>query len=119
MESGELSHKKTPPSGIARVTVMGQEYTLSGDVEPSYMTELAEYVDTRMRELQQKAPGMSTAKIAVLVALNISDELFTLRRSLDDAEGAGSRRIQRLAGELVNRLGIPGNDENLELEGTE
>lgn len=111
-----MNPKKTPATGIAKVTVMGQDYTLSGDVEPSYMTDLAEYVDTRMRELQQKAPGMSAAKIAVLVALNISDELFTLRRSLEDAENAGSRQVQNLTAELANRLGISGDAKPLELE---
>lgn len=111
-----MNPKKAPATGIVKVTVMGQDYTLSGDVEPSYMTDLAEYVDTRMRELQQKAPGMSAAKIAVLVALNISDELFTLRRSLEDAENAGSRQVQNLTAELANRLGISGDTEPPELE---
>ena len=101
------------------MTVMGQDYALSGDVEPSYVTELAEYVDARMRELHQKAPGMSTAKIAVLVALNISDELFTLRRNLGEAENAGSRRIQALTAELANRLGISGSEDSLKSEGSE
>jgi cell division protein ZapA len=119
MESGGLSPKKTPATGIAKVTVMGQDYTLSGDVEPSYVTDLAEYVDTRMRELQQKAPGMSAAKIAVLVALNISDELFTLRRSLEDAEKAGSRQIQTLTAELAKRLGNSVDREPLEIEKSE
>ena len=106
-----MSLKKTPSTGIAKVTVMGQEYALSGDVEPGYVKDLAQYVDTRMRELHQKAPGMSTAKIAVLVALNISDELFTVRRNLEEAENTGSHRIQALTAELANRLGISANKE--------
>jgi cell division protein ZapA len=111
-----LKPKKAPATGVAKVTVLGQEYSLSGDVEASYMTALAEYVDTRMREIQRKASGMSTAKIAVLVALNISDELFTLRRSLDETENEGSRRIRTLTTELANRLGISDSENPVERE---
>ncbi len=43
------------------------------------MMQVAEYVDHSMRVIAEKAAHLSTAKIAVLAALNIADELFRER----------------------------------------
>ncbi len=43
------------------------------------MLRVAEYVDHSMRAIAEKAAHLSTAKIAVLAALNIADELFRER----------------------------------------
>ncbi|MBN2365952.1 MAG: cell division protein ZapA [Calditrichaeota bacterium] len=62
---------------------MGAEYALKSDVDPEYVQELATYVDQKMHKLEQSSQVHSALKIAVLTAVNISDELFRLKRKYD------------------------------------
>lgn len=73
-----------------RVSIFGEEYPLRGDANTEYMLQVAEYVDRSMRAIAEKSVHLSTAKVAVLAALNIADELFRERsdsqKQLTDVE---------------------------------
>ena len=58
-----------------KVEIFGTSYILKGESGTEYMQELASYVDKKMREIQQETGIISPAKIAILTALNIADEL--------------------------------------------
>ncbi|RME92815.1 MAG: cell division protein ZapA [Candidatus Hydrogenedentota bacterium] len=58
-----------------RVEILGKKYTLRGDVDTDYMVSLARYVDEKLRELKEIAPDADNTKLALLVALNLADEL--------------------------------------------
>ena len=74
-------------AGIAvPVTIFGQAYTLRTEDDPSYVESLAEYVDGRMREVADLTRTADTAKIAILAALNITDELRKREQYPDDVE---------------------------------
>lgn len=62
-----------------KVELMGKPYTLKGDVDPEYMKNVARYVDTKIRELQDIAPQTDVNRLSLLVALNLADELFQSR----------------------------------------
>jgi len=74
-----------------RVAIFGEEYPLRGNADTEYMMKVAEYVDRSMRAVSEKAGHLSTAKVAVLAAINIADELFQERsdsqKRLSDVEG--------------------------------
>lgn len=76
----------TPNKGTARVEIFGNEYFVKADaqVEVDHVNELAKYVDKKMREIATTTSVVSTAKVAILAALNIADELFTLRKEQKD-----------------------------------
>jgi len=57
------------------VRVAGKEYTLVSSETAEYMTRVAAYVDRKIGETALAA-RMSVDKAAVLVALNIADELM-------------------------------------------
>ncbi len=58
------------------VTIYGQAYTLKGGADSDYVQEVAAFVDERMREVSDSSSVASTAKVAILAAINIADELF-------------------------------------------
>ena len=60
------------------VTIFGSEYKIRG-ADPDYIQVVAAYVDGKMRELTQRVPGGTPAKLAILASLNIADELFRER----------------------------------------
>src|SRR5512145_911252 len=63
-----------------RVTILGQEYPIHADADAEYIREIAAFLDDRLRTIYQTEPSRPLLKIAILTALNLSDELFTLKR---------------------------------------
>jgi cell division protein ZapA len=65
---------------IVRVSILGQEYPIRADADEEYIREIAAFLDKRMRAVHQAEPSRPPLKIAILTALNLTDELFALRR---------------------------------------
>lgn len=65
-----------------RVHINDMEYNLVSEENSDYTKKVAEYVDTKMREISG-VEGISTLDAAVLAAVNISDQYF---RTVDSAE---------------------------------
>ncbi len=66
------------------VTIYGQDYTLRGDADSTYVEKVASLVDLKMREISSRSELASTSKIAILAAVNLADEL--LREQLKHQE---------------------------------
>ncbi|MBL8112619.1 MAG: cell division protein ZapA [Acidobacteria bacterium] len=88
-------------AGVTQVEIFGQTYSVRAAGDPAYIEELAQFVDKRMREVADHAPTVDTTKIAILTALNISDEFHQFRSKAQ--EGDPGRFAQR-ASRLVERL---------------
>ena len=58
------------------VVINGIEYNLRGKEDERYLSEVAAYVDTKIREISGSNKKLSTSSAAVLTAVNIADELF-------------------------------------------
>jgi cell division protein ZapA len=84
-----------------RVEIFGQSYNVRGDGSQNDLMELAQLVDTRMREVAAKVATVDPMKIAILAALNIADEFSRFRRQRLDAVGSWIERTE----EISNRLG--------------
>lgn len=69
-----------------RVNIYGREYSIRGEGDPAYIAEIAHFLDMRMRQMVENITMTSTAKVAILASLNITDELFTKKRQLEEAE---------------------------------
>jgi cell division protein ZapA len=62
-----------------RVTILGDEYAIRSDASPAHTREVAEYVDRMIRQVLSTGTVVETHKVAILAALQITDELFRLR----------------------------------------
>jgi cell division protein ZapA len=69
------------PDNSTRIEIFDQSYQIRGGVDPKYLTELAAYVDQKMREIAGASKTVDSLKVAVMAALNITDELFQERES--------------------------------------
>ena len=78
------------------VEIAGQRYPIRSDLEERYVTELAAYVDKKMRAASDTAPASDMLGLAVLVALNLADECFRARADHSDANGEMHQRAVRL-----------------------
>lgn len=61
---------------ILKVMIYGTEYPIKGITDPEYIKDVAKYVDSKMKEINKSISIDSSLKIAILAALNITDELF-------------------------------------------
>lgn len=84
-------------NNLARVTIYGHEYTVKAPTDSTYIKSIAEFVDTKMREVQDKMPNeQSTERIAILAAMNISDELLSIRNDKESFSTDIENKIQSL-----------------------
>ena len=81
------------------VSIFGKEYSLVADVDPEYIKKTAQYLDSKMREVSGSFPNITEARVAVLAALNIADELFKLRDNHED-----NAQFERRIGEMTRLL---------------
>jgi cell division protein ZapA len=84
-----------PESRVVSVEIAGQRYPIRSALDVTYVTQLAAYVDEKMRLAARETTSGDTLKVAVLAALNVADELFRAR-----AEGSVQHQWQNKAEEL-------------------
>ena len=58
---------------LVTVEINGLRYPIRSQLDPSYVAELAAYVEEKMRLAAQESPAGDTLKIAVLAARHIAD----------------------------------------------
>jgi len=82
---------------FVKVTIYGQEYTIKAPADASYIKNIAEFVDERMREVQEElSTPQVPAKIAILAAMNIADELFTRNKDYDNMQHEVEGKVSNL-----------------------
>ena len=67
-----------------KVRINGEDYYVKGTVPTEYIKKVANYVDRKMSDLSQNYPDLSRTRIAVLAALNITDELLRLKQEYEE-----------------------------------
>ena len=89
---------------VVTVEIGGQQYPIRSALDPTYVAELAAYVDQKMRTAFDAAPSSDVLGVAILVALNIADELF---RALSRQSSELNQRALRLEQLLDDVLSQP------------
>mgnify|MGYP003490400201 FL=1 len=64
-----------------RVEIYNNTYSIRSDGDNAYIQDLAEYVDSKMREISSGTMTVDSLKVAILAALHIADEFYTLNNS--------------------------------------
>ncbi len=79
---------------VVTVEIHGQRYAVRSDLDQAYIAELAGYVDQKMRLAADQLSSADSLRIAVIAALNLTDELY---RSRADGVGIEGRVLERTA----------------------
>jgi cell division protein ZapA len=86
---------------IMYVQIMGHVYPLEANTgDDLYVNRLAQFVEERMKEIKEESNVVDSYKLAVMAAMNISDELFRLR----DSKGSNSQAFETKADDLIRML---------------
>jgi cell division protein ZapA len=85
-----------------RIQIYDQSYNVNSGQSDEYLRELAAYVDAKMHDIADATQIADSLKVAVLAALNIADEMFTLRERQKQIEGPLRKRVEKCVG-MVER----------------
>ncbi len=87
------------------VMILDREYQFTcGPEERAALREAAELLDARMREIKANGHLMALERIAVMAALNMSDEIIKLRKAGVTRTETVDRKIRMLADQLDDAL---------------
>jgi cell division protein ZapA len=92
-----------PSSTNTQVEIFGEVYHVRGGDEGGHLQELADLVDRKMREVAERVKG-DTARIAILAALNLADELMQTQSRQEGERVEIKEKVAALTEELTQAL---------------
>lgn len=81
---------------VVQVEVHGQKYPIRTELDARYVEELAQFVEARMALAARSSPSSDAVGLAILTALNITDEYFRARNNLTNSSGTLAARTEAL-----------------------
>jgi cell division protein ZapA len=96
--------KMESPKNSVRVNICGEEYTVRSEGDVEYIREVAQFVDRKMQEVADKTANKSPARMAILTALNIADELFREREKGEHGLTALEQRANNIISLLNEKI---------------
>lgn len=97
------SMDSTPHTPTIRVEIYNQTYNIRSDGDTEYIIQLAEFVDSRMREISSGTLTVDSLKVAILAALHVADELHRLKNLHEQADAQLASRSAECA-EMLDKL---------------
>jgi cell division protein ZapA len=88
----------------AEVEIFGSVYSVRGEQDREYLQELARRVDRTMRQIAEQVRTTEPARIAILAALNLADELSQCQKRQEGERERITETVAHLAGELQRAL---------------
>ena len=81
-----------------KITILGQELSVLSDSEDEQVANVVQFVNEKMEEVLRSGNGLKTLNVAILAALNISEEFLKLqgvnRDLCDQLESRSEKLIQ-------------------------
>ncbi len=86
-----------------RVEIYNQTYNIRSDGDNEYILRLAEYVDSKMREISSGTLTVDSLKVAILAALHVADEYHQLKKSQESNDSQLASRSAECA-EILDKF---------------
>jgi cell division protein ZapA len=98
-----MEEQPTTP-GSVEVDIFGSTFRLRGGTDADHLRRLATLVDAKMREVGDHTGLVDTAKIAILAALNLAEELYEISGGRGGEHDQILEKVAGLTGELESAL---------------
>lgn len=99
---------------VVHLDIHGQRYAVRSELDAQYIAELASYLDDRMRAAAREISTADPLRIAIVAALNLTDELFRARAEAGGLEGrvlARTAEIERLLDSVLTEARVQAVNE--------
>ena len=100
---GNNNNKPKDSSQSIRVEIYNQTYNIRSDGDNEYIMRLAEFVDSKMREISSGTLTVDSLKVAILAALHIADEYHRLKNELEQNDAQLASRSAECA-DMLDRI---------------
>ena len=81
-----------------KISILGQDLSVLSDAEDEQVANVVQFVNNKIEEVMQSKDGLKTLNVAILAALNISEELLKLKgmnkELCDNMENRAEKLIQ-------------------------
>ena len=91
------------PEQTIRVEIYNQTYSIRSDGDNEYIQDLAEHVDSKMREISSGTMTVDSLKVAILAALHIADEYYQLTSTQAQSDAQLATRSSECS-KLLDRI---------------
>jgi cell division protein ZapA len=81
---------------VVQIEVHGIVYPIRTSLDPEYVNQLASFVEARIKLAAESAPSSDAVGIAILAALNITDEYFRSKSAASNTTGSLAARAEAL-----------------------
>lgn len=94
-----------PEQARVSVRILEKEYFISCPYEErSALLDSAEFLNSRMREIRDSGKVVGLDRIAVMVALNLANELLKLKDREAKLEGEATQRVRQMRERVESTL---------------
>jgi cell division protein ZapA len=73
-------------SEIIKVDILGNVYTLKGDLDPELLEKVSALLNERIKEVEASMPSTNKFHLAILTALNIAYDYLQAKEELERVE---------------------------------
>ncbi|HUP19508.1 MAG TPA: cell division protein ZapA [Gemmatimonadota bacterium] len=94
-----------------RVTVLDEPFGIRSSAPEEYTREVAGHVDRTLRALRSASPALEPFPIAVLGAMEITDELFRAREAAGAEVEEAVGRVERMSARVDRALQEVGKED--------
>jgi len=78
------------------IMVIGREFSVLSDKGDEYVNSIVRYINERAAEIGEASENVTTSDIAILVALNITEELFKVKEEKEDLQSRFENGVEEL-----------------------
>ncbi|HUV30210.1 MAG TPA: cell division protein ZapA [Acidobacteriota bacterium] len=95
---------------MVTVKILGENYPIAASNDVAYISKVADYVDSRMRDVATRSRFQARDKVAILAAMSIASELLEKSEDVSQFEEQQSVGLDRLLARLDGAIdGDPSN----------
>lgn len=73
-------------SQLFKVEILGNEYTLKGDLDPELLEKVSVLLNQRIKEVESSIPSTNKVHLVLLTALNIAYDYLQAKEELEQME---------------------------------
>jgi len=95
-------------NGVITVEIFGHRYPIRSKLDPSYVEELARYVDIKMQTAAERSEAADSIHTAILAALNIADDFYRCRDAKSESGGGIRRRAMEIEAVVDRAISVSG-----------
>ncbi len=86
------------------IQVLGQEFSVLSDSGDEHVAEIVRYVNDKAEKIGSAKGNVTILSVTILVALNIAEELFKLKRDKEDIQSQLESRAEKLINFIEERV---------------